>query len=56
MFLSQGGELSALVDKSKKGDEVREYFIKVEETLFKYKNYIIEGLEEKIKKLEKERD
>jgi phage anti-repressor protein len=39
--------------KSKKGDEVREYFIKVEETLFKYKNYIIEGLEEKIKKLEK---
>ena len=38
--------------KSKKGDEVREYFIKVEETLFKYKNYIIEGLEEKIKKLE----
>jgi phage anti-repressor protein len=38
--------------KSKKGDEVREYFIKVEETLFRYKNYIIEGLEEKIKKLE----
>ena len=38
--------------KSKKGNEVREYFIKVEETLFKYKNYIIEGLEEKIKKLE----
>ena len=38
--------------KSKKGDEVREYFIKVEETLFKYKNYIIHGLEEKIKKLQ----
>ena len=38
--------------KSKKGNEVREYFIKVEETLFRYKNYIIEGLEEKIKKLE----
>jgi len=38
--------------KSKKGDEVREYFIKVEETLFKYKDYIIQGLEEKIKKLE----
>jgi phage anti-repressor protein len=28
--------------KSKKGNEVREYFIKVEETLFRYKNYIIE--------------
>ena len=38
--------------KSKKGNEVREYFIKVEETLFKYKEYIIQGLEEKIKKLE----
>jgi len=38
--------------KSKKGNEVREYFIKVEETLFKYKDYIIQGLQEKIKKLE----
>ena len=32
--------------------EFSEYFIKVEETLFKYKEYIIQGLEEKIKKLE----
>ena len=38
--------------KSKKGNEVREYFIQVEETLFKYKDYIIQGLQEKIKKLE----
>jgi phage anti-repressor protein len=38
--------------KSKKGNEVREYFIKVEKTLFKYKDYIIQGLQEKIKKLE----
>jgi len=38
--------------KSKKGDEIREYFIKVEETLFRYKDYIINGLQNKIKKLE----
>ena len=38
--------------KSKKGNEVREYFIQVEETLFKYKDYIIQGLQDKIKKLE----
>ena len=38
--------------KSKKGDEVREYFIQVESLLNKYKNYIIEGLETKIKKIQ----
>jgi len=38
--------------KSKKGNEVRDYFIQVEETLFKYKDYIIQGLQDKIKKLE----
>jgi phage anti-repressor protein len=38
--------------KSKKGNEVRDYFIQVEETLFKYKDYIIKGLQDKIKKLE----
>lgn len=38
--------------KSKKGNEVREYFIQVEGTLFKYKDYIIQGLQDKIKKLE----
>ena len=40
--------------KSKKGNEVREYFIQVESLLDKYKNYIIEGMKEKITKLEKD--
>jgi phage anti-repressor protein len=40
--------------KSKKGNEVREYFIQVESLLYKYKDYIIEGMKEKITKLEKD--
>jgi len=40
--------------KSKKGNEVREYFIQVESLLNKYKNYIIDGMKEKIIKLEKD--
>ena len=40
--------------KSKKGNEVREYFIHVESLLNKYKNYIIDGMKEKIIKLEKD--
>ena len=39
--------------KSKRGNEVREYFIQVESLLNKYKDYIIEGMKEKINKLEK---
>ena len=39
--------------KSKKGNEVREYFIQVETLLNKYKNYIIDGMKDKINKLEK---
>ena len=39
--------------KSTKGNEVREYFINVEGLLNKYKNYIIDGLETKIKKIQK---
>jgi phage anti-repressor protein/predicted GIY-YIG superfamily endonuclease len=39
--------------KSIKGNEVREYFIQVESLLNKYKDYIIEGMKEKINKLEK---
>jgi phage anti-repressor protein/predicted GIY-YIG superfamily endonuclease len=39
--------------KSKKGNEVREYFIQVESLLNKYKNYIIDGMKDKINKLEK---
>jgi predicted GIY-YIG superfamily endonuclease len=38
--------------KTKKSIEVREYFYGLEELIDKYKNYIIEGLNEKIKKLE----
>jgi phage anti-repressor protein/predicted GIY-YIG superfamily endonuclease len=39
--------------KSKKGNQVREYFIQVESLLFKYKDYIINGMKDKINKLEK---
>jgi len=38
--------------KTKKSIEVREYFYGLEELIDKYKNYIIEGLNDKIKKLE----
>ena len=41
--------------KSKKGKEVRRYFIDVEKLLNKYKSYIIEGLEDKVKLLQKDR-
>lgn len=36
------------------GNQVREYFIQVESLLNKYKDYIINGMQEKIKKLEKD--
>ncbi len=39
--------------KSKKGKEVRQYFIDVEKLMDKYKNYVIEGLEKKIETIEK---
>ena len=39
--------------RNKKSKEVRDYFIKVEETLDKYKNYTIEGLEKEMKKMSK---
>lgn len=41
--------------QSKKGKEVRRYFIDVEKLLNKYKSYIIEGLEDKVKSLQKDR-
>jgi len=37
---------------NKKAKEVREYFIKVEETLDKYKNYIINSLKTQVKKMD----
>ena len=40
--------------KSKMGNQVRDYFIQVESLLNKYKDYIINGMQEKIKKLEKD--
>jgi hypothetical protein len=36
------------------GNQVREYFIQVESLLNKYKDYIIESMQDKIKKLEKD--
>ena len=39
--------------RSKHGNNVRDYFIDVEYTLNKYKNYIIEGIQDKLKKIEK---
>lgn len=41
-----------LLTKTKKGDLVREYFIELEDIVNKYKMYIIQGLNEKIKTLE----
>jgi hypothetical protein len=41
--------------RSKHGDDVRNYFIDVETTLNKYKNYIIEGLSEKLSTIKKGR-
>ena len=38
--------------KSKKGNEIRNYFLDIEEILYKFKDYIIKGLQDKIKKLE----
>ncbi len=39
--------------QSKKGKEVRRYFIEVEKLMNKYKDYIIQGLENKVKAIEK---
>ena len=41
--------------RSKHGNDVREYFLDVESTLNKYKNYIIEGLTDKIDAVKKGR-
>ena len=41
-----------LMTKSKKGNEVRNYFLDIEEVLYKFKDYIIEGLQDKITKLQ----
>ena len=41
-----------LSTKSKIGSQVQQYFIDIELCLYKYKNYIIEGMNNKIKQLE----
>ena len=38
-----------MISKSKKAEEVREYFLKIEENLFKYKEYIINILKQRLK-------
>ena len=45
-------KLMAMQSKSKKSIEVREYYYELEQVIDQYKEYIIRGLEEKIKKLE----
>lgn len=46
-------KLLCMKSKSKKADQVREYYLELEEIIDKYKDYIIEGLNTKIKQLEK---
>jgi len=41
-----------LSTNSKKGDDVQQYFLDLEVALYKYKNYIIDGMNKKIKQLE----
>jgi phage anti-repressor protein len=41
-----------LLSKTKKGEEVRTYFIELEKLINNYKNYIIEGLKTTVKVLE----
>ena len=41
-----------LMTRSKIGNDIRQYFIDIELALYKFKNYIIEGLNKKIKELE----
>lgn len=45
-------KLMAMQGRTKKAQEVREYYLEVEDTLERYKDYIIEGLNEKIHQLE----
>jgi len=45
-------KLLCMQSRTNKAKEVREYFYSLEELIDKYKNYIIEGLKDKISKLE----
>ena len=52
ILTSDAAKRFCLLTKSKKGEDVRAYFIEIEKALFKYQQFIIKGLEDKIKKLE----
>ncbi len=52
ILTSDAAKRYCLMTKSKKGDDIRHYFIEIEKALFKYQHYIIKGLEDKINKLE----
>jgi hypothetical protein len=45
-------KLMAMQSRTKKAIQVREYYYELEQVIDQYKEYIIKGLEEKIKKLE----
>jgi hypothetical protein len=45
-------KLMAIQSKTKKAIEVREYYYELEQVIDQYKEYIIKGLEDKIKTLE----
>ena len=45
-------KLLCMKSRSKKADQVREYYLELEEIIDKYKDYIIDGLNTKIKQLE----
>ncbi len=45
-------KMMAMQTRSKKGVQVREYYYELEQVVDQYKEYIIQGLQEKIKKLE----
>jgi len=45
-------KLMAMQSKTKKAVEVREYYYELEQVIDQYKEYIIQGLEDKIKRLE----
>lgn len=52
MLTPETAKKICLVTRSKRGNDIRQYFIDIEVTLYKYQNYIIEGLNQKIKQLE----
>jgi phage anti-repressor protein len=52
MLTPETAKKICLVTKSKLGNNIRQYFIDIELTLYKYQNYIIDGLNNKIKQLE----